>query len=455
MTLPLFPETYTISRLGQEIQSFLGEAFRSVWVAGEVQRLRETGRGHLYLELVEKGERDEIAARLEAVIFRSDWQLVRRALQRTGQQLVEGHTIRVRGGIDFWPPNGAVRLVVREVDTVFTEGLLAARRRQTLMALQSSGLLERNRALALAPLPLTVALVTSRESAAYHDFLATLRESGYGFRVVLVHASVQGREAEREVASALRALAGARIDCVALVRGGGSRADLAAFDSRAIAEAVARAPFPVLTGLGHEIDEAVADLAAHLALKTPTKVAEFLVARVADAERRTREAARILRREGLEPLRRARQALGAAERGLALARMRLGATRAHLEELGRALALVARGRLRHAAAAESGLRAGLQRHAPRQLERGRRLPAALGRRVVDLSRGRVRETVARLEGLGRLIEGLRPERTMERGYSITRDLRGALVRDPLQVAPGERISTQVSRGTLRSIVEES
>ena len=454
MTLPLFPETYTISRLGQEIQSFLGEAFRSVWVAGEVQRIRETARGHIYLELVEKGDRDEIAAKLEAVIFRSDYQLVRRALERSGQRLAEGHTVRLRGGVDFWPLNGSVRLVVREVDTVFAEGLLAARRRQTLMALETAGLLDRNRALPLAALPLAVALVTSRESAAYHDFLATLRESGFGFRVLFVHASVQGREAEREVASALRALSGAGIDCAVLVRGGGARADLAAFDSRAIAEAVARAPFPVLTGLGHEIDQAVADLAAHLALKTPTKVAEFLVARVAEAESRTREAARRLRREGLEPLRRGRQALGGAERGLALARTRLAAAQARLAEVGRAFALVARGRLRHAAAEEAGLRAGFRRQVPRRLEIGKRAPYALGRRVVDLSRGRVREVAARLTGLARLIEGLRPERTLERGYSVTRDPRGALLRDPAQAAPGERITTQVARGSLRSIVEE-
>ena len=72
--------------------------------------------------------------------------------------------------------------------------------------------------------------------------------------MLFVHAAMQGREAEREVVSALRALAGLDDRRAVLIRGGGSRTDLAAFDSRAIAEAIARAPFPVLTGLGHEID---------------------------------------------------------------------------------------------------------------------------------------------------------------------------------------------------------
>src|SRR6185295_3514341 len=102
------------------------------------------------------------------------------------------------------------------------------------------------------------------------------------------------------------------VDCAVLIRGGGSRTDLAAFDSRAIAEAIARAPFPVLTGLGHEIDRSIADLAAHAAFKTPTKVAEFLIERVAGADQALEELRRSLLREALEPLRAGREALGRA-----------------------------------------------------------------------------------------------------------------------------------------------
>ena len=98
--------------------------------------------------------------------------------------------------------------------------------------------------------PLAVALVTSHGSAAYHDFVATLGESGWGFRVLLLHAAVQGRGAEREVVSALEEAGRSKADCVVLVRGGGARSDLAVFDRLEVAEAVARCPLPVLTGLG-------------------------------------------------------------------------------------------------------------------------------------------------------------------------------------------------------------
>ncbi|HEY0782049.1 MAG TPA: exodeoxyribonuclease VII large subunit, partial [Thermoanaerobaculia bacterium] len=282
MTLPLFEPTYSVSQLCGEVRDFLAEAFPAVWVVGEAQRVRPSQRGHLYFELVEKGERDEIVGKLEAVIWKMDFQKVRRLLAASGQELQDGLQIRVRGSLDFYAPAGRLQLCVREVDPAFGLGLLERRRRETLAALTAAGLLERNRALPLPDLPLRIALITSHGSAAYHDFLSGLRDSGYGFRVLFVHASVQGKEAERDVVSALAALAGraATIDLAVLIRGGGARSDLAVFDSRAIAEAIARAPFPVLTGLGHEIDTSIADLVAHTAVKTPTKAAELLVERV-------------------------------------------------------------------------------------------------------------------------------------------------------------------------------
>src|SRR6185295_15972800 len=313
--LPLFEPTYSVSQLCGEVRDFLGEAFPSVWVVGEAQRVRPSARGHVYFELVEKGERDEIVGKLDAVIWKTDFAKVQRLLAASEQRLTDGVQVRCRASLDFYAPSGRLQLCVREVDPAFTLGLLERRRRETLAALTAAGLLERNRSLPLADLPLSIALITSRGSAAYHDFLSGLAESGYGFRVLFVHAAMQGREAEREVVFALRALAGTRVDCAVLIRGGGSRTDLAAFDSRAIAEAIAHAPFPVLTGLGHEIDQAIADLAAHTCFKTPTKVAEFLVERVARADQELEDLRRGLLREALEPLRAGREALGRAEPG--------------------------------------------------------------------------------------------------------------------------------------------
>ncbi len=454
MSLPFAEETYAVSDLCEEVKTFLTSAFASLWVAGEVQRVKESARGHLYFELVEKGAGDEIVAKLDCVVWRTEHQRVRRLLAESGQAIAEGLTMRCRGGVDFYPPAGRLQLVVREVDPLFTAGLLARRRQETLEALARAGLLERNKALALPELPLTIALVTSYDSAAYHDFLSTLGESGYGFRVTFVHASVQGKDAERELVSALAALHGSGVDCAVLVRGGGSRTDLAVFDSRPLAEAVATAPFPVLTGLGHEIDQAIADLVAHTALKTPTKVAELLIERVVRADQRLGLVVRDLRRESLECLRRGREALGSAERGVALARTRLAAAGARLGELSRALARTGRLRLRGARGELSAVAERLGLVAPRLLARRRGEPDRVGRRLAAAARSRLREVEAGLAGLERLADDLAPQRTLERGFSITRGPSGRALRRPEETAPGEEITTRLAGGGLASRVTE-
>ncbi len=320
---PDAPPAFTVSQLGRAVQELLRGAFDSVWLTGEVARYRPSQNGHHYFDLIEKGEDDRIVGTLSAVVWRGEWTRIRPVLERAGQRLAEGLAVRCRVTVDFYPPGGRLQVQVREIDPAFTLGDLERRRRETLAELAAAGLLEANRALPLPDLPLAIGLISSRGSAAYHDFLATLSESGYGFRVLFVHAAVQGFDAEREVVSALDLLGQAGVDAVALVRGGGSRTDLAAFDSRAIAGAVARATRPVLTGLGHEIDQSVADLAAHRAFKTPTKVAEFLVSRLAEAELAvTREAKRLAAAPRL-PLSAARERLLDAERRTVAARARL------------------------------------------------------------------------------------------------------------------------------------
>jgi exodeoxyribonuclease VII large subunit len=437
------------------VRDFLAEAFPSVWVVGEAQRVRPSARGHVYFELVEKGERDEIVGKLDAVIWKGDFLRVQRLFAASEQRLVDGVQIRCRGSLDFYAPSGRLQLCVREVDPAFTLGQMERRRRETLAALAAAGLLEKNQGLPLPELPLSIALITSEGSAAYHDFLSGLIESGYGFRVLFLHAAMQGREAEREVVSALASLKGLAIDCAVLIRGGGSRTDLAAFDSRLIAETIARSSFPVLTGLGHEIDRAIADLVAHTAFKTPTKVAEFLVERMARAEQMLDDLRRTLLREALEPLRAGREALGRAERGVSLARLRLAAAGSRIEEHARTLGRVGRSALRDASRRQDELRNRLADLAPRRLatagtERRRR-----GERIAAAARARVREATATLTGMERLCQQLAPERTLERGFSLTRDAAGKAIRHPGQVKPGDVISTRVAGGDFKSRVEES
>src|SRR5690606_23945171 len=123
--------------------------------------------------------------------------------------------------------------------------------------------------------------VTSLGSAAHADVHRTLAAAGVGWQVVECHAAVQGPGAERSLAAALRAVSAAGVDVVCLVRGGGARTDLAAFDAEELARTIAGLEVPVLTGVGHEVDTSVADAVAWRRHPTPTACAAWLADRVA------------------------------------------------------------------------------------------------------------------------------------------------------------------------------
>lgn len=445
--------TYTVSKVCGDIREVLTARFPDLWVSGEVQRLKASRAGHLYFELVEKGDDDEIVGKLDVAVWRTYNRRIQAELARAGTKLAEGQEIRCRGRVDFYEAGGRLQLAVREVDPTFTLGRLEMRRRETLEWLGKRGLLERNKSLQLPALPLEVALVTSAESAAYHDFLSTLRESPYGFRVVFVHAAVQGGAAERELASALAAAGRLDVDLIALVRGGGSRSDLAVFDSRRVAEAVAEAAHPVVTGLGHEIDRSVADLVAHSSVKTPTKVAELLIARVAEAERRVDRLVVELRHRALDHLRAARESLGRAERAVRMARLRTRAARQHWRHLAQRLGTAAERAVTARRTELTMTRRRLAATGPRFLRPRRVLPERIAERLAPAAARRLAAERRKMESYQRLCHSLSPQRVLRRGFSLTRDADGRVVRRAAGIEVGSRITTRLAEGEIASRVE--
>ncbi|MDQ3385144.1 MAG: exodeoxyribonuclease VII large subunit, partial [Actinomycetota bacterium] len=273
-------ETFTVGQVTMRVHRAVAAAFPAeVWVRGEVEGLRPPNAGgHVYLSLCEKA-RGRDTATLGAVLLRKSRLRIDAALAaHPGFRLSDGIEVRVRGRLQYG--FGRIQLVVSEIDPVHTLGRLAAARDRVLDALDAEGLVGRNASLPLPLAPLRLAVVTSDGSAACHDVLHELAASGLGFRVGLVDARVQGHGAEASLLAGLTRAISSGPDLVLLVRGGGSRTDLAAFDSERIARLIAGAPIPVLTGIGHEIDSSVADLVAHRAHKTPTACAAAVVEQV-------------------------------------------------------------------------------------------------------------------------------------------------------------------------------
>jgi exodeoxyribonuclease VII large subunit len=449
--------THTVGELNVLVRDSLRRAFPAeVWVRGEVQNLKRQSSGHTYFTLVEKsGRGDRPLARLDVALFRDDRRSVERALREVpGAELGNDVEVRIRGRVTLYAEQGRYQFVMTGIDPVFTVGGIAANRERVLRALAAEGLLGRNAGHALAPVPLRVGLVTSVGSAAYHDFVDELARSGFAWQVAVVDVRVQGTAAARRIKYALGELSQRAVDVVVLVRGGGSRADLAPFDHELVARAIAAMPVPVLTGVGHEIDRSVADEVAHTACKTPTACAQILVEQVRSFDAALAESARLVALQARRRTAFARRDLDEVARhvrrdvpvALARERMRLARHHGRVDEL-------ARQRTGEAAR-------GLDRAVARLTERGRRTvrdaAASLAhheRSLVSVATHQLELAEVRLDAQASGVRALDPRRVLERGYSITRDADGRVVRRVAGAPAGSVIVTELADGRVASRVE--
>jgi exodeoxyribonuclease VII large subunit len=449
--------TFSVAELNVVVRDALRRSFPAeVWVRGEVQNLKRHSSGHVYFTLVEKaGRADRAVARLDVALFRDDRRAVERALREVpGAELGNDVEVRIRGRVTLYAEQGRYQLVMTGIDPVFTVGGIAANRERVLRALAAEGLLGCNGLHELPAVPLRVGLVTSVGSAAYHDFVDELVRSGYAWQVGAVDVRVQGTAAARRIKYALGELAQRAVDVVVLVRGGGSRSDLAPFDTELVARAVAAMPVPVLTGVGHEIDRSVVDEVAHTACKTPTACAQILVAQVRRFDDALAESARLVALQ--------------ARRRTVLARRDLDEVARHVRRgvpgvLDREWTRLARhhGRVDELARLRAGEAArDLDRCAARVGERARRIAreaaSTLGghERVLAASAGHQLEVASlRLEARATTVNALDPRRVLERGYSITRHSDGRVLRQAAGAPPGTVLVTELADGRVTSRVE--
>jgi exodeoxyribonuclease VII large subunit len=269
-----------------ELGALVGEGVRALfpddlWIEGQISNLHLARSGHTYFDLVEPN--DEPGKAPSALFSVTLWKGNRPGVERTlveagGLALADDLVVRLRADLRFYAPRGRLQLNMKGIDPAFTLGRLAAERDRLLRALADEGLLDRNAGLLVPLPPLRVGLVTSVGSAAHADFCTELERSGIGFTILERDARVQGEGSALDVAEGLRVVATHRPDVIALVRGGGSAADLATFDAEVVARTIAALDIPVFTGIGHEIDRSVADEVAHSAFKTPTACAVAIVA---------------------------------------------------------------------------------------------------------------------------------------------------------------------------------
>ena len=429
-------DALSIGALFAQLHAAVAGAFprgRGVWVRGEIQSIAEHRSGHCYIDLVDpdsSAQRDRPVLKVNC--WRTTWGPLKAVLGGQGITLATGMVVTLQGRVELYAPRSQVGFVASDIDVAALLGRLAAQRAALLSALEAEGLLRRNALLPVPAVPLVVGLVASPRTEGCNDFLGQLRGSGLGFSVRLVPVHVQGQGAPKAIARAMGALSQSPCDVTVLVRGGGAKADLAAFDSEPVARAVATHPVPVWTGIGHTGDQSVADVVANRAFVTPTECGQELVARVRAWWADTAGAAAFVAR-------RANDAIVLAHTRDNQARHRLGrATRHQLDRHTERLA--GRGQRVAGLAVQQldGATATLERRA-----------AGLGPRATQV----VDRAAERALAWRRLLAAYDVDRQLERGYTLTLDRHGRIVRSAGGVGPGQELVTRFADGTVRSIVE--
>ena len=281
-------EAITLLELNGRVKSTLQfEMPDAYWVQAEISSISPSGQGHCYLELVQKDATGRnFLAKAKANIWRGTWLKLKPYFEaQTGETLKVGMKVLLQVTVTFHEVYG-YSLVVQDIDPTYTMGDMARRRKEILEQLEKDGVIGLNRELEIPALPQRIAVISSATAAGWGDFRDQLSKNIYGFQfyVKLFPAAMQGDDVERSVISALNAVAMRRddFDVVIIIRGGGAVSELSCFDSYNLAFNIANFPLPVITGIGHERDDTVADVVAHTKVKTPTAAAEFIINKVFD-----------------------------------------------------------------------------------------------------------------------------------------------------------------------------
>jgi exodeoxyribonuclease VII large subunit len=439
-------KVFTVSELTRQIRGTLETRFGTVWVQGEISNYKLHPSGHQYFTL--KDQR----AQISCVIFRNTMLPPREAI-------ADGAQVQVYGNLSVFEARGQYQLSVQILQPRGL-GILQARFEALKRKLEAEGLFAAERKRQLPKFPRRIGIVTSPSGAAVRDILNVLERRAPWLQILISPVRVQGTGAAGEIAVAIRELATPnvhwqKLDLIVVARGGGSIEDLWEFNEEIVARTIADAQVPIVSAIGHEVDFTIADFVADLRAPTPSAAAELIVPDVVDLQRRVIDLSACLHkclRNFVEHQKTRLRFL--SERALArelLKRMRDAQQQLDLvrETLGRNIVY----QIENCRRALSHMLTTLQSRSPaREIALRRNRFNDLSRRFAGLP-ARVLETAThRFRTIEGMLRVLGPEATLRRGYSITTDEKGKVIRSRLTISKKMKIRTRVTDGEFGSEV---
>ena len=408
------PDHYTLLQLNQLVKMTVENNLTAqYWVEAEISECRES-YGHCYLELVEKDPlMNTPVAKASAKCWRTAWSRIKPRFQQTTGTLPQpGMKLLLRVKAQFHEAYG-FSWIVSDIDPTYTLGDMARRRKEIIRQLEQEGVINLNRELPLSPFAQSIAVISSATAAGYGDFQRQLLDNAYQLRfsTTLYPATMQGEAVGESIIQALNSIYQEqdKYDAVVIIRGGGATSDLTGFDSLPLAENIANFPLPVITGIGHDRDQTVADIVAHTSVKTPTAAAQLLVENLLSTLQHIADIAQRIRLTVTQRLDAEKQRVEKIAKLLPVQMMMMTTTHSS--------------RLEHM---EQRMQNALKRTIERQQHK--------------------------LELLANRTEALNPELMLKRGYSIT-TLNGRTIRTNGQLKKGDIIETRFADGTVTSRVE--
>lgn len=384
----------------------------AIWVTCEIMQVGSS-RGHYYIDLIEKDAiTQQIVAQSQAVMWSSTFYRLKKKIGANFKNLLQsGIQVLIQVKIDFSERYG-LKLVIENIDPAYTLGQMEMQRQVTIEQLKKEKLFDKNSQLLLPIVPQRIAVISSPKAAGLQDFLQELTTNQYEYNIdyQLFKAAMQGQFSEKEIIEALKTINKQKtnFDAVVLIRGGGSKLDLSGFDSLKLCKTIANFSLPILTGIGHEIDESIADLVAHTSLKTPTAVATFLIERLLNFELEINQLQQDITKQTQQYLQQQNLQLEQREQQIKYA-------------------------------------------AKTQLFNATRMVEYIENELPKVVKNRLRSATTRLDLLEKTVQLLNPQTALKRGFTMTTK-NGKIIRSKTELSESDIIKTHFKDGTVISTV---
>ena len=431
---------------------------QSRWVIAELSDVSERG-GHCYMELVEKDDRGVTIARLRGTIWANNfaYKIKPKFEQITGQKFKSGLKVMLFGSASFHEQYG-LSFNITDVDPSFTIGDMERIRREIIETLTREGVVNCNRMLQMPRVPQRIAIISAKGAAGYGDFMNQLQSNPVGFKfyTYLFEATMQGETTSNSVIKALNDIEMTidLWDCVVIIRGGGATSDLNGFDNLELARRVATFALPVVVGIGHERDRTVLDDIANVRVKTPTAAAEWLIMCAQQTLDQALALANQVARYVKDRTSGASKQLSHIEGTIPIiAKQQIIKSKSNLAAIASALPYMTKNRILSANRTIDAIARDVQHSAIGKISAAQTYLKTMSDALANAAPKAIANQDKRLKALENIVEALSPQKTLRRGFSLTK-VNGKTVKSIDQLADNDVITTYLADGEITSVVNK-